>query len=237
MEKKQEIQQELVAIAPMLASLPRPVNPELPVDYFLRFRNRLAVERHLQQIAKPVPAALPSAYIAGNREQIFTRVRQWEVNEELNQMASVLLSARQVATIPDVSIDFHQQREKIWRKVRGTAASAQKGEAVALPWLDKLLAWLFRPQYAFAWSSVSVALLLYFLWQFNPPASAECASLACLPDQEIEQYIRSNADEFDEQMLNLPPDNQTGQQPDPLPLNENDVKDYLRETYDNGGMF
>lgn len=238
MERNQEIQEELAAIAPSLVSLPRPVHPALPADYFLQFRNRLTVERQLQQIAKPAPSVLPSAYFARTRENIFTRVRQWEVNEELNQTAPALHRARQVSTAAVNAVDTHQQREKIWGKIRGTSPTAQKSNAAAaLSWADKLAAWLFPPQSTFAWSSVSVALLLFFLWQFNPPAPAECASLACLSDQEIEQYIRSNADEFDEQLLNTSPDGKTRQQPDILPLNEIDVKDYLRETYNDSGLF
>lgn len=238
MEKNQEIQEELAAIAPSLVSLPRPVHAALPADYFLQFRNRLTVECRLQQIAKPVPSVLPSAYFARTRESIFVRVRQWEVNEELNQTAPALHMVRQVATAAVDAVDTHQQRKKIWGKIRKPSSSAQKrNAATVLSWPDKLAAWLFSPKSSFVWSSVSVALLLFFLWQFNPPASVECSSISCLSDQEIEQYIRSNADEFDEQMLNLSPDNQSGQQPDELPLNENDVKDYLRETYNDSGLF
>ena len=232
MEHKQSIADELSEIAPTLAIMDKPVNPELPVGYFNTFQKRLSTDIQISTFPKPQNPAIPDFYFLAFREKLMGQIRAASIQKELDTFAPTLAA---VKTSPQIqsALEKKTQREVILRSIR---QSTQKQSNSFLAEVDhvfaQLLGLLFAPKYHLAWSGAISAVALIFLLQIKPAVTQPCNTLACLSQQEIEQYIRSNSDEFDEQMLESAPLPVLQDDFNQLELNEKEQNEYLREAFD-----
>jgi hypothetical protein len=152
--------------------------------------------------------------------------RKNEIKEELNNLSPMLHKLKEQDEPFKVPQGyFNRFQEDLLGQLKETEQSENKAPA---PWsfqtlLDQL-AWLLQPRMALALSSVLIVLVAgWFLFNKNTESHNQELNFAALSVEEIQQYIDSNLDDFDEETVQqVAQDNQTIQM---IPHNGIDTKE------------
>lgn len=125
---------------------------------------------------------------------------------ELSPLLSELRKKKEDYQLPDGY--FQQLQANVLEQLKGEkpliAIQPPSAKQSVSIWEQILtqLEWLIRPRYAVAFGSVAFLVVAsWFLFKSNEKTVDNCATLACVPDTELEQYIEENIEDFETELL------------------------------------
>jgi hypothetical protein len=225
MKNNNEIIKELIEIAPELANLKPRNSFAVPQDYFAKLPievlNKIKTEEAWESAAEPTlspllqtlkkkqPFNTPQNYFQTSAAHIIHAVRSEEVADEVKSVAPTLASIKKRNVLAVPQNYFSNLPARLLDKVMHEQ-TLKNSEISPLEKLinaiDEFLSPIFKPQLAFAFSLIfSIAVGIWFLQTGNHtkvnPIVALDNQLNRLSVDEVNKYIASNIDEFDEQAL------------------------------------
>jgi hypothetical protein len=130
--------------------------------------------------------------------------RKNEIKEELKNLSPMLSQLKEQDDPFKVPQGYFKQfQEAMLEQLKEPERNTDKAPT---PWslqnlLDQLT-WLFQPRMALALSSVLILLIAgWFLFNKNTSVQSQELNFAALSVEEIQQYIDSNLDDFDEETV------------------------------------
>jgi hypothetical protein len=225
MKNYNEIQEELKAIAPTFAAWEKRNPFSVPEDYFGTLPQRILTtvqqeEDRWENVADPQmsfllqsfknrsPFSLPENYFPQASASILSAIRKQAVKEELQEIAPEVAALPKNNPFQVPHNYFNTLPQQVLYRLHRSAAST----AEVSIWnkcneiLEALLHPFFKPQFAMAFAIV-VSLAVFFAF-LNDKKFLKSDSMASLHHElkkvsanEVNLYIASNIDEFDEYSL------------------------------------
>jgi hypothetical protein len=174
MKTENTIREELKHIAPVLASVEKPFNDEVPATFF-----------------------------SAMNENVMSAIHAAERQKELRPVAPLLAALEKKKTEVVSDVFFAQMQAKTWKQIQSQSTNAKKQVSEKANALDRLLDLLFKPSFAMGFAAFCALIFCgtFFLSNNSTQENTTIASAQQLTNSEIQSYIAENNDEFDEAIL------------------------------------
>jgi hypothetical protein len=157
----------------------------------------------LASVEKPLNDAVPTTFFSAVNENVMNAIRETEKQKELQPIAPLLASLQKQETANVSDTFFAQMQANTWKQIQNQSTSAKKQVSEQSSVLDRLLDLLFRPSFAMGFAAFCALIFCgtFFLSNNSTQNYAAIASAQQLTNSEIQSYIAENNDEFDESLL------------------------------------
>jgi hypothetical protein len=218
METREDIFNELQALAPTLAGLEKTNPYQLPEGYFLQFQHKLEQNIKLGEVSAELNAiapvlakverpdiAVPHNYFSSFSNRLIKDIRSREVLNELLELAPELASVEKVNVYQVPANYFNTLPAKILRQVKNASV-----QPVIVPgwvdavngFLDRIAAVVFKPKYAMAFSGTATMMFIGALMLMK---IGQCNDLDCrfaqLSNDEINNYLEHKTDAYSDEVF------------------------------------
>lgn len=220
METRNDILNELKAIAPRLASIEKKNLYEAPEGYFERFRSEILeqvkmnpVQSELKNVAPSLlniekkTAGVPEGYFNTFSADLLKKIRSNETTTELSAIAPTLAKLKKANTGEVPANYFAQFPAQMANLI---AQQKPATEQSALPkWLlsvnvvlENITAVVFKPKYSFAFAGTFTVALVAVMVFNQPQPQQPCTDFLCMANSisntELDEYLNSRVDVGDE---------------------------------------
>ncbi len=216
METRNDILNELKAIAPRLASIEKKNLYEAPEGYFERFRSDILeqvkmnpVQSELKNVAPSLlniekkTAAIPDGYFNTFSADLLKKIRSNETATELSAIAPTLAQLEKVNTQQVPANYFAQFPAQMAQLIAQQQPATE--ESVMPKWiqsvnivLENITAVVFKPKYSFAFAGTFTVVVMAVMMFNQAPVQQPCADFLCMANSisstELDEYLNSRVD-------------------------------------------